>query len=92
MMEISTLRKRKEFIPDSNVRIINKADDAHLDDEREQVLYRPRPSLAIPEGSWLICLILTGFALWTRLYKINWNNHVVWDEAHFGYVHLVSEN
>lgn len=38
----------------------------------------------IPQGSLIICLILTIFAIWTRLYKINWNDHVVWDEAHFG--------
>ena len=46
----------------------------------------------MPEGSWMLCLLLTFFALWTRLYKINCipalltsgNDHVVWDEAHFG--------
>jgi hypothetical protein len=43
-----------------------------------------RVLLPIPEGSVLICLGLTLIALWTRLYKINWNDHVVWDEAHFG--------
>jgi dolichyl-phosphate-mannose-protein mannosyltransferase len=32
----------------------------------------------------LVCLILTIVSLWTRLYKINLSNHVVWDEAHFG--------
>ena len=38
-----------------------------------------------PHGVSLIALaILTVVALWTRLYKINWNDHVVWDEAHFG--------
>jgi dolichyl-phosphate-mannose-protein mannosyltransferase len=38
----------------------------------------------IPQGSMLACVLLTLVALWTRLYKINLNDHVVWDEAHFG--------
>ncbi|CAN3356981.1 dolichyl-phosphate-mannose--protein mannosyltransferase 2 [Diutina catenulata] len=34
--------------------------------------------------SWLAPLAFTGLALAVRLYKISANNHVVWDEAHFG--------
>ncbi|SCU96434.1 LAMI_0F06546g1_1 [Lachancea mirantina] len=29
-------------------------------------------------------IVFTGLAFFTRMYKIGLNNHVVWDEAHFG--------
>ncbi|CCH58258.1 hypothetical protein TBLA_0A04640 [Henningerozyma blattae CBS 6284] len=29
-------------------------------------------------------IVFTGLAFFTRMYKIGANNHVVWDEAHFG--------
>jgi hypothetical protein len=83
-MTENSIRKRKVGVPESKAE--NGSDASSLDDERD-LRYQasiPRPGLSLPEGSWLMCLILTGFALWTRLYKINWNDHVVWDEAHFG--------
>ncbi|KAJ2998527.1 Protein O-mannosyltransferase 2 [Globomyces sp. JEL0801] len=62
--------------------------------EKEEKLHsRTRVVQTLPQGSYLVCLLLTAIALWTRLYKINWADFVVWydvadfisrDEAHFG--------
>ncbi|KAH6582560.1 hypothetical protein BASA61_008459 [Batrachochytrium salamandrivorans] len=38
----------------------------------------------MPHGHIWIAVIITAVSLWTRLYKINWADFVVWDEAHFG--------
>lgn len=86
-----TLRKRKEGLSSEKPKLQN--DPTHhpsnsslpgAESKEFSSRNRNRPGLAIPQGSWIVCLVLTGFALWTRLYKINWNDHVVWDEAHFG--------
>jgi dolichyl-phosphate-mannose-protein mannosyltransferase len=42
------------------------------------------PEIEPQEVSLIALALLTLVAFWTRLYKINWNDHVVWDEAHFG--------
>ncbi|KAJ3269778.1 Protein O-mannosyltransferase 2 [Terramyces sp. JEL0728] len=50
----------------------------------EKVHSKTRVLRTVPKGSTIVCLILTAIALWTRLYKISFSDHVVWDEAHFG--------
>jgi dolichyl-phosphate-mannose--protein O-mannosyl transferase len=32
----------------------------------------------MPQGSIIVAVVLTLISMWTRLYKINWKNYVVW--------------
>lgn len=51
-------------------------EDVSKEKKRDNPLYRLE-SVVMP-------IIFTGLAFFTRMYKIGANNHVVWDEAHFG--------
>lgn len=82
LMTEEGLRKRKEqTLSKGQEPLLN---GAGIYDESEEKREGLRTRRTLPTGSWLVCIFLTAFALWTRLYKINWNDHVVWDEAHFG--------
>lgn len=47
---------------------------------------KSKAALEVPNGlqNWIVPLILTIAAIFTRTYKISWADFVVWDEAHFG--------
>ena len=48
--------------------------------EKEKI----KPEFSLPKYSTLIGIVFLFLALFTRLYKINEAEFVVWDEAHFG--------
>ncbi|KAJ3189028.1 Protein O-mannosyltransferase 2 [Irineochytrium annulatum] len=67
------------------------AEEDEDDNEKESKIRRKlaeeeeeEPSIKNTIVRLIVPLILTGASFWTRLYKINWADYVVWDEAHFG--------
>lgn len=51
-------------------------DNLNDKDKRRQLLSRLEP-IVMP-------IVFTLLGMFTRMYKIGFNDHVVWDEAHFG--------
>ncbi|KAL3901686.1 MAG: hypothetical protein SGCHY_000414 [Lobulomycetales sp.] len=56
--------------------------DSKLKSSQRSPALLPLQIVAVTD--WITPLVLTLLAFFTRLYLISRNNHVVWDEAHFG--------
>lgn len=78
--------KRKEEVDEvsSEEEITNEKDDLSKVKSKDVVeLPKSRNALLYVEAI-LMPIIFTALAFFIRMYKIGANNHVVWDEAHFG--------
>lgn len=56
----------------------------HEDFSKEKDVLAQSPNPLLKLEAIVMPIIFTGLALFIRMYKIGVNNHVVWDEAHFG--------
>ncbi|CUS20781.1 LAQU0S01e14510g1_1 [Lachancea quebecensis] len=61
---------------------IDQVSDAEIDDAPKDIKVQTSPLAHLESIVMPIAFTLLGF--FTRMYKIGVNNHVVWDEAHFG--------
>lgn len=73
------LTKRAQLATEE-VLIENEKDDM----SKEKPMSKGSDSPLLKLESVLMPLVFTGLAVFTRMYKIGVNDHVVWDEAHFG--------
>lgn len=76
----SNLRRRGKDVPEEVE--VEGVSEQEIDDLSKYKNVNQDPLLKLE--SIVMPIVFTGLALFIRMYKIGANDHVVWDEAHFG--------